>query len=275
MARVKKTGYKKALKKFGRNVYKATGLVNPMKKGKLSTARLIKDVALIKKSLNTEKKIYDIPMNNTSYVVGQVYAQDTATNWVSGHYIADVTPIPAQGVTYQTRNGDSIKLSGIYGKIQFYQQGSCVSMVKGVIEFVKVLGTPITSTAFMSAYLQPNDFIKAQASKDIYDLNASRDVDSFKNFRVIRRIPFNLKADATSSDNVITNKTLSLKTNHHVKFDKNTTTVSNGQIFMVIRVDSGNSGNTTITGNPQSLPIVTSFSGLRFSYYMRQYFIDN
>lgn len=271
----KKGTFRKSLKKFGRNVYKATGLKNPIKKGKLSTARLIKDVAIIKKALNTEKKIYDIPMNNTSYTLGQVYAQDTATNWVSGHYVADVTPIPAQGVTYQTRNGDSIKLTGMYGKIQFYQQSACYSMVRGVIEFVQVVGTPITSTTFVSSYLQPNDFIKAQAGKDIYDMNASRDVDSFKNFRVIKRIPFNLKADATSSDSVITNRTLGLKLNQHVKFDKNSTTVSNGQIFMIIRVDSGNNGNTSITGNPQSIPITTAFTGLRFSYYMRQYFVDN
>lgn len=272
---VKKTNYKKTLKKFGRNVYKVTGLKNPYKKGKLSSSRIMKDIAMIKKSLNTEKKVYDIPMQNASYTVGQVFADNTATNYVSGHYVADITPIPAQGVTYQTRNGDSIKLVSMFGKIQFYQQSSCFSRIRGVIEFVQVKGTPITSTVFMQTYLQPNDFIKSQTAKDIYDLNCSRDIDSFKNFRVIRRIPFTLNADATSSDQVITNKTMGMKMSQHVKYDKNTTTVSNGQIFMIVRVDSGNNGNTTITGNPQSIPVVTSFSGLRFNYYLKQYFVDN
>ena len=46
--------YRKAVKaagvkKIGRNFYKTTGLVNPVKKGKLSTSRLFRDVQNVKR----------------------------------------------------------------------------------------------------------------------------------------------------------------------------------------------------------------------------------
>lgn len=270
-----KKSYKRLVKKTGRRVYKATGLVNPIKKGKLSLSRVIKDVSIIKKALNTEKKTYDQPIEDTSFSVGQITSL-TATTFTSGHYIRDITPIPAQGITAETRNGDSIKLVSMFIKMQFYQMTGSISKIQGYVEIIQVVGLPINNMATALAnYLQPNDFIKAQTGTDVYDINAARDIDAFKCFRTLRKVPFSLKADSTTSDNVIRNLTLGLKLNHHVKFDKNTTTVSNGQLIMLVRLDSGNNGNTTLTSNPASIPVVTAFSGLRFSYYVKQYFVDN
>ena len=48
---VKKSGTKKYARKF----YKTTGLVNPVKKGRISTTRLAKDVSILKGIINSEK----------------------------------------------------------------------------------------------------------------------------------------------------------------------------------------------------------------------------
>ena len=48
---VKKSG----TKKYARKAYRATGLVNPIKKGRVSTTRLFKDVAMLKGIINSEK----------------------------------------------------------------------------------------------------------------------------------------------------------------------------------------------------------------------------
>ena len=95
---VKKSG----VKKYGRMAYKATGLVNPVKKGRVSLSRVIKDVGILKSMVNSEKFRLETKVDGLGVAQVNVNA--------SGHYIVDVTPVPPQGDGYNNRQGNSIKL---------------------------------------------------------------------------------------------------------------------------------------------------------------------
>ena len=255
---VKKSG----LRKVGRKIYKATGLVNPVKKGKVSSTRLFKDVAMLKKMINAEKK--QISAQNVTQVVAQVFGSGY------GHWISDVTPILNQNVTGTGRIGNSIKVSSMCLKGQLIQQSGAVQAQKIKIEFFMNKGTPVSGASVISSIYDLN-FLNG-----VYDINSSRAIDTFKNWVCVGRRYFTINQDNQSNVTGFRDITIPLKFNNwHVKYDDtNSNTVQNGQMYMVVTADSGNGSSSTASTNT-FIPVTAVSTGSVFNYYINYYVYDN
>ena len=148
---VKKAG----VKKYGRKIYKATGLVNPVKKGRVSLSRVIKDVNNIKQMINSEK------FRLETKVEGLGVAQLNNNN--SGHYIVDVTPVPSQGDGYNNRQGNSIKLHSTHYDFFFQKQSANQGPIKTIIELYSVIGEPYSNvtSGVINKIFESNQWIDA------------------------------------------------------------------------------------------------------------------
>lgn len=259
---------KKVAKKAGRAIkkryFRGKGFSKP------NVGRMAKDVMMLKKMINAEKKTYADKLSS-SISVGQVGGN------TSGHQIIDVTPLPAQGTTSVTRNGNSIKLNSAYYEFYFVKQSSATQASKMIIEFWKVPGEPYTATEISNGtaiadLFTPNEYV---TGANIYDMVSSRRQDTFKNFKKVysRQVYF----PANQISGVTTTKLVKipLKYGHHIKFASDgSTTVSTGQILCTIRMENGNKSTSTANtfGNIAVNGINT---GVTLNYSFLSYFVDN
>lgn len=229
--------------------------------------RIEKDVAYLKSVLNPEKK-----KHQQSFTDGLV-AQCTGN--LDSYFCLDVTPNPAQGTTSITRNGNSIKLHSAYLKMQFQNQSSSnVNPMRMRVMLVQVIGQPLASTAtFIQRFLKPNQFIPGVS---IYDYFSDRNEESFKQYRVLRSKNVYMRANQHSGQQSIVNTSCGIKfKNYHVKFSSDgSTTIQDGQLYLLILADSGNSSTSTtstLTGTAITAPNTGSFVQMDLTTY----FYDN
>lgn len=256
----------KDIKKMGRNIYKATGLVNPVKKGQLSSSRLIKDVAMLKSIINSEKFRLETKIDGLG--VGQLNGTG------SGHYIVDVTPIPSQGDGYNNRQGNSIKLHASHYDFFFQKQTNSAGPYKVIIELWKVVGEPYSNvtSGIINKIFEKNQWID---NYDVFDTSSNRKQEQFKNFRCLRRKVVTIPASDYATQNIQKMTEFGIKyKEHHVKFNNNTNTLTNGQLIMTIRVDTGN-WSTTVTGTADNVANNATSSALAFSWAKHDYYYDN
>lgn len=252
-------GIKKYVRKGFRNLKKVAKKRYYNKKGRLDLMQVAKDVQMIKDVINVEKKFY----NNlgASQLVGQL-----AIN-ASGGYFYDATPIPAQGVTDITRNGDSIKLTSSYMSFQFWQQANTASAIRCRLYLVRNKGPTITAT---NAY---TTFFNANPVSQVIDYNSTQNTDYTYLYEVLRKKDFKIDMDNISSQVTIKNVTIPMRyNNYHVRFASNSTTISSGQLFLFIVCDSG---NTSTISTQTNCPVLTASSGLIFNFDLKHYFVDN
>lgn len=258
---------KKQLRNVGRNVYKATGLVNPYKKGKISSARIIKDIAMLKGIINSEKfRIESQPADGVT--VGQVNANN------SGHYVADWTPVPSQGDGYNNRQGNSIRWKASHYSIFFQRQVNSVGPMNIKIQLIKVIGEPYSSpSAILGKFIEPNRWISGGT---VYDTASDRKPEYFKQYRVLRTINVKFPALDVSGTGPNTQKIINfgLKLpNHHVKWNNNSNTLADGQVFCLITCDTGNAGGTVSTLD--SIANTAINTGVVMSVNKVDYYYDN
>lgn len=263
---------KKSVKSAGRKIYKQTGLKNPIKKGKLSSsrmydnaskiARVASEVAILRRLVNAEKKRYNLGTNNT--FVGQVNGNS------SGCYTFDLTPVPAQGITAETRNGASIKWTSTYLQLQFIHMSATQSTIKGRIYIIRSSNV-INSSTLLTNFLNPSPFI---TSTQIYDINSAREQDYFKDYKVLATKNFTVSCDQISGQTVQKIIKMPLKFGHHVKFNDNSTSITDGQVWMLIVCDSGNiaTGTASTVGN---ISVTAPNTGLNLCWNAVNYFVDN
>lgn len=265
------------IRNAGRMAYRASGYKNPMKKGVLSSTRVVKQipklagqVRSIMGMLNTEKKRLT-QVNSQTQSVAQVNINN------SGHWLIDITPNPAQGVGFDQKTGNSIKVVGSHFDFQFYGQANCSNGCKLKIQVVKVMGQPYSTISdVMGKFIVNNKFITGAGGTGIYDLNSDRDQDYFKNYRVILTKSVWIKNDDISGE--VNMKRIKFGTKYgkgglHVRNNDNNPDLSSGQIFMLITADRGNSSATAST--LQKVPIVGATTGVWFDYENVHYFVDN
>lgn len=262
---------KKAVKNAGRYFYKSIGYKNPMKKGKLSSSRIMKqlpklaqDVMMLKSVINSEKKRFY--QQNTGQVVGQVSGNS------SGHYLIDLTPGLTQGTGFQNRVGNSVKLHSSFISFQFTGQTNTASGIRLKIQLVKVVGACYsTISGVMSKFINPNQFLTGT----FYDMTSSRDPDYFKNFKILSTKYVGIQPDAISGQIETKYVNMGVKyKNHHIRYEEDTSTVTMGQIFLIITADRGNC-NLSTANTTTGVPIQSALTGLNFSYAHTHYFYDN
>lgn len=255
---------KRAGRALKRRYFKGKGYGNP------KIGQMVKDVAVLKRMVNAEKKRFQItalsqPMGQVFGAVGQ------------GMYIQDVTPIPAQGTTSITRTGNSIKLHSTFYKLQFFQMGSAVSPMKGEVLWIKVTGAYTSTPAtFVSNMFQLNPFVLNAGSPVIIDYNSDYNPDYFRTFKVIRRKPLYFPADPYSTNQQIKTINVGCKyKNHHVRYTADgSTTPSAGQILMIIRFDNGNMSTTTASTLTNVVQTAAN-TGVYMNMNCYHYYYDN
>lgn len=251
-----------------RRVYRA------VKKG----FNLAKKVASLASMVNAEKSRVDFTIS--SVLVGQ-YNQTAAAVASDASYIADITPIPSQGDTVTSRQSASIKLHSSFMKIQFYQEGNnAINPIRGNIWFFLVKGTPQVPATFKTNVFTPNPCLTgASYANLIYDYNCNLNPDYFGQYKILRRIPFTVQPSSVSASQVMIKDVIIpwkwfRGKGHHIRYNANTTTVTDGQIIMFIHVDNGNIGGTAGVAN-SGVPVTTTNSGLFMNYDIKHYYYDN
>lgn len=263
---------KKQIRNVGRKAYKATGLVNPMKKGQLSLTRVLKDVNKIKTMLNAEKKRF---VQQTSETAGQLIGQVGINT--SGHFIADITPLVPIGAGNGQRNGSSIKPHSMFMEMQFTHQANTAQKMRFELEIFEVRGSVVSNVNTSAVQLyNGNQFISAQNSGVIIlDTMASRDQDYFKNYKRIYKKNFYIDPDNFTNQAVLKYLKIGIKfnKNYHIKYNDDGNIPTAGQLLLMIRADSGNTNSTVSTLNGVS--VKGASTACTFNYNNTYYFYDN
>ena len=207
------------------------------KKGKTlgyNIPKIIADVKKVATMVNAEKK--RIEQNVGQVLVGQYIGA------ASGHYLADITPIIPQGITHTTRNGSSIKLHSSVMKFQLAQQANCITTFRIKVQVIKVIGAPITPN--IANILDINPFTNS------YDINSSRNIDKMIGFRIIKTKYITLKADSVTGEAAKTEFMMAWKHkgDSHIRYEKDTNTVTKGQFLILIVADTGDTVAQTAGG---------------------------
>lgn len=242
-----------------RYVRKGAGYGTGLRLGKLR-----QDVALIKRSLNTEKKYID-----TGEVTAQPVGQSNGNN--IGNWAQDITPAPTVGTGFSNRIGKSIKAVAMCLEYQFVQQSATSGPRKLKLVIGRVNGTPIPVTGANSIQRQ---LYGVNPITTVFDYNSSRDVDFMKKFTILKTKTIYMKSDNLTGQTMLTSGKCAMKLDHHVQYDDNSTTVTDGQLFWYIVADSGNSGTTAVT-SLDYVAVTAANTGVSFQTYTRFWYVDN
>ncbi len=242
----------------------------------LRMSQVLKDVALLKSMVNAEKKrvVYKSIASSPPFV-GQVNGNS------SGHFVLDITPNVAEGVTNSTRNGSSFRWTSSYLEFMFNRQDNYNGTQKFLIEVWKVNNQPYTQAQisggqFIADLFTPNEYITSSTGTavNIYDMIASRDQDTFKNFKRVAFKYVSFPAQQISGTTAIKQVKMGLKLGHHVKFQDDTTIVTSGQLILTIRADVGNT-SMSVASTHNGVPVKVINSGCSLQYAHTHYFYDN
>jgi len=262
------------IKKIIRKIYKKTGYKNPMKKGKFSSSRavkqlpkLMKDVSMLKGIINSEK--FRIESQASGIQIGQLNGN------TSGHYLADFTPLPSQGDGYNNRQGNSIRWKSAHYSMFLTRQGSNQSACKVQIQLIKVIGEPYTSpSSILGRFIEPNGWVTGAT---VYDTASDRKPEYFKQYRVLITININFPApqyaSAVSTQQKVINFGLKLP-NHHVKWNNNSNTMADGQVLCLITMDTGNCSTVTAS-TALNVTNTAVGTGLVMAWNKVDYYYDN
>lgn len=243
--------YKKLVRKgrkYAKKIYKK--VVNPYvnkKKGYRNRMKLYKEVGAIKRMLNAEKKQAEFTL------VASGVAQ--LANGVDGIFCQSIIPTIGQSTGFNGRTGRSIKLNGAYIRGKFVAQTNTINKVRFNMTLVRVVGKPQAVTD-ITAGMYNQDTLSG-----VRDYFAPRNPDSYSDYRVITSRNYTLYPDSISGQTGIVDFIMPLKLKHHIRYSLNTNTIEEGEIYIIIRGDSGDSG--------------TPSTGAFFSMTARFTFYDN
>lgn len=223
---------------------------------------------VIQAMLKPEKK-----HKNTSGA-GNVVGQCNINASAYGAY--DITPLCASSTTYGGRTGSKIVLTSSYIQMQFSDQANRNSPIRGSIYIFKTMEPQSSPGTFTASMFNYNPF--AGGGFSIIDYNSNYNIDQLQNWKLIRKKNFIHKPDSVTNQVGVSSFTIPLKYNkgkgHLIQYDKDSTTIIDGQILMVVLLDNGNV-NTTSPSTLSNIPNLGISSGLKFDYNIEHYYYDN
>lgn len=259
--------YKKTVKKFVKKAKKAVvGAVKKRyyKNGYVNVRKIASDVALVKRMLNAEKKTI------TNTISGQVFGQVLVNS--SGFHSNDITPVPIQGNGASQRQGQSIKICSFHMCAQIIQQVSPNQPTNFKMYIFRIKGDPMTSPGtFANEHWYTNPFVGGGGQ--IIDYNSQVNPNHFGDADLIYFKRFSVKGDTAANQIQFKSLNLGKKLNHHVRYDGDTNTVTQGQLYLFIMPDSGNCGATSSTLT--NIPVGGPTTGCTINYQIRWYYYDN
>lgn len=260
--------YVKYAKRTAKKVYKKVGSLAKKRYGTFSKPKMsaiVKDLNILKSMVNAEKKhIENIQASDVA--IGQINV-----NTDLGYYFQDITPSVAEGVTYNTRSGSSIKLHSMTIRMQIRQQANLHTSIKVQFYLIKIVGQPqAISSISLGRILVPDIFSSTT------DYNSLRNPDYFRDYKVIRKWVVSIPADnyATMTNRLKDARINILFKNHHVRYSADSTTVSNGQIFIIGVADTGNTNATTASTQPY-IANTAPLTGCLLNASTKSYYYDN
>lgn len=257
----------KAIKKFTGDRY-GRGANQIISKGIPQMAR---DIKMLKSVINSEKLRFVL---NTSQTAPETLGQIKAN--AIGYYAGDITPTPSQGDGYNNRTGSSIKLHSSNLRFLFQEQSATMSDLNFKVMLFEVKGKTTTPATAVSEIFNVNPFT------GIIDYNSTRNPDYFKDYKLLRtrhcKIPMNPASIAGQTG--IKEIRIGMKyKSRHVRWDKNTSVITSGQIVMFVFVDSGNADPAVAPSsapyNNTSIAVQGANTGAKMSFFIEHYYYDN
>lgn len=272
------TKFRSYVKRAGRKAWKAVKKITGDRYGRgwkqISTKgipQMVKDINYLKSAINSEKLRYNISTSQTApQAIGQI--QGNAV----GYYGFDITPNPVQGDGYNNRTGSSIKLHSSNLRFLFTEQTNAMSELRFKVMLFEVKGNTTTAVTAASEIFSANPFT------GIIDYNSTRNPDYFKDYKLLRvrhcKIPMNPASIAGQIGTKEIRIGMKYK-NRHVRWDKNTTVITSGQIIMFVFCDAGNCETTASTlvapYSNTSIPVKGVLTGALMNYYIDHFYYDN
>lgn len=213
---------------------------------------------MLKNMVNAEKKMIDNTLLTTT--VGQCKINAT------GAIYQDITPVIAQGDGYNARNGRSLKFCGMQLRLQLHQQASVHDGAKFTL-YVVIPEDPIPLAQSLLEFFD-NDVITG-----IVDYNSNRNPDFMKNYKIIAKKTMTIRPDNYSgAPQVVRDYQFNLKLNHHLRYDKNTSTVTEGSMYLFVVCNTGNADPTNAStlggiGHSGANTGFNAYIANRFWYY--------
>jgi len=236
-------------------------------RGLTTAGRALQVASSVANMVNAEKKRFELTVVTT---ISQFNGATTAN-----YYCADITPYPATGAGVNQRAGSSIKLTSSFFKFKFWSMTSCTSPMKMKYYLLQVLGAPQATATVAVQFLQPDQLNSAT----VIDYDSPIDPDYYGQYRIIRKGNFYVPAANIASQVVIKDTTLGIKYNrgkgHHIRFNDNTTTISDGQLVLIVVADSGNASGGTATTATGNVPVKAINTGMNMSVDYMYYYYDN
>lgn len=231
------------------------------KKPKISN--IVKDVSFLKSVINVEKKRVDtLPISDQT--VGQVNGNS------GGSLCIDLTPTISQGQTSSTRNGDSIKITGILLQGQFYGMGSHTSKTKLIMEIWMCPNRPAETINSVTL----TNLFNTNPISQVIDYNSLRNPDYFANYKRIAVIRTTVAYDNFSGQIGVATFKKFIKLDHHLRYFKDGAAITDGQWFCTVRADNGNNSASTASTLPR-LSVTPINTGVWCQLYQRVYYVDN
>lgn len=245
--------------------------------GGIRVGKLAKDVMYLKSVLNPEKKRTEESVIATDPFGAIPLGQINGNN--DGALVRDCTPYLTVGPSYNQRTGASVKLHSTVWNFQITQQENCVNTINCIFE-VWQLDEQVYSNleTFRRAKYQFNPFVLVSGVPAIRDSNSQMNPDNFSIGRCIARRRIRVLGDNISTQKNVVNFKMPILYNkgkgHHLRWDKDTTTLTTGQLCLIIRCDRGNMSSgaaTSVTGVPDT----GALTGLTVQYSKQDYYYDN
>jgi len=268
--------FRKNVKKYARKAWKVVKKVTGDRYGRgwkqISTKgipQMVKDINYLKQAINSEKLRFVIASSATSPIgVGQIKAN------APGYFTTDITPTPSQGDGYNNRTGSSIKLHSTNMRFCFTEQNATATTLRFKIFIFKPKMDTLPATAV-------SEIFNANPFTGFIDYNSTRNPDYFKDYQLVRfkRVTIPMNPASLTGQVGVREARVGLKyKSHHVRWDKNTSIITGGQLIMVVFCDTGNDGAVTPTVAPynsQTVPMQNASSGAFMMYNIEHFYYDN
>lgn len=254
------TVVKKVIKRTGRFIKKRY-----TKSGKLNINKIVRDVSMVKRMLNAEKKTISINIQN------QVFGQLLGNS--AGYHSNDITPVPIQGSGIGQRNGQSIKICSWHMTAQIIQQSDANQRINYKMYMYKISGDPEPSPAtFVTEQWATNNFVGGGGQ--IVDYNSMINPNRFAEAKLVYFKAFSIAPDSITGQTGFKTINIGGKFQHHIRYDGNNNTVTQGQLILVILADGGNCSPTTVSTFINT-PNTAINTGCKINYQLQWYFYDN
>lgn len=228
--------------------------------------KILRDIKLIKESLNTEKKFVD---QQVVFTTAQAFGN------LGGEHAGLVLPAIPQGVSGSQRIGNSIKMTGLAVKFQVIAQDSLFRVAEGKFRFLIFENMDQTEGSIqgLQKLYDPNQIT------GLTDYNSERNLAEFKNFRILCNKTFKVPDgnDATGANTLqptFFSRHFAMKLNHHVKYDGTSTDQISGRLHYALLWDHGNHSTSVVSTNT-NIPVTQINSGYKVNLVMKSWFVDN